>query len=158
MQDNNKTDVVLGGLEIKKFNVVTNGNYFNAKAVFEKKLKGLSAIRFGTEYNYSNDRQAYTAFNGQKYPDTIKENIISLFAEVDIYATNDLAVKAGVRFEHSSILDKVNIAPRISLAYKLGKGSQASVAYGIFYQNPERKYLPSPNALTFMSADHYIAQ
>jgi hypothetical protein len=32
------------------------------------------------------------------------------------------------------------------------------VAYGIFYQNPERKYLPSPNALTFMSATHYIAQ
>jgi hypothetical protein len=158
MQNSNKADVMLVGLEIKKFHVVTNGNYFNAKAVFEKKLKGLSAIRFGSEYNYSNDRQVYTAFNGQKYPDTVKENITSLFAEGDIYATNDLAVKAGVRFEHSSILDKVNIAPRISLAYKLGKGSQASVAYGIFYQNPERKYLPSPNALTFMRADHYIVQ
>jgi hypothetical protein len=158
MQDNNKTDVVLTGLEFKKFHVVTNGNYFNAKAVLEKKLKGLSAIRFGSEYNYSNDRQTYTAYNGQKFPDTIQENIISVFAEGDIYATNDLALKAGVRFEHSSILDKVNIAPRISLAYKLGKGSQASLAYGIFYQNPERKYLPSPNALSFMRADHYIAQ
>ena len=46
----------------------------------------------------------------------------------------------------------------MSVAYKLGKGSQASLAYGIFYQNPERKYLPSPNALTFMKATHYIAQ
>jgi vitamin B12 transporter len=158
MQNSNKTDVVLGGLEFKKFHVDTRGNYLNAKAVFEKKLKGLSAIRFGSEYNYSNDRLVYTAYDGNKYPDSIKENIISLFAEGDIYAANDLAVKAGVRFEHSSILDKVNIAPRISLAYKLGKGSQVSLAYGIFYQNPERKYLPSPNALTFMSADHYIAQ
>lgn len=158
MQNNNKTDVVLGGLEFKKFHVATKGNYFNAKAVFEKKLKGLSAIRFGSEYNYSNDQQVYTSFNGQNYPDTIKENIVSLFAEADIYAANDLAVKAGVRFEHSSLLDKTNIAPRLSIAYKLGKGSQASVAYGIFYQNPERKYLPSPYALTFMSADHYIAQ
>jgi hypothetical protein len=158
MQNSNKADVVLVGLEFKKFSVVTHGNYFNAKTVFEKKLKGLSAIRFGGEYNYSNDKQVYTAYNSQKFPDTIKENIISLFAEGDIYATNDLAVKAGLRFEHSSILGKINIAPRISLAYKLGKGSQASLAYGIFYQNPERKYLPSPNALSFMSADHYILQ
>jgi hypothetical protein len=73
MQNSNKADVVLVGLEIKKFHVVTNGNYFNAKAVFEKKLKGLSAIRFGSEYNYSNDRQVYTAFNGQKYPDTVRK-------------------------------------------------------------------------------------
>ncbi|MEI2740427.1 MAG: hypothetical protein V9F01_16765 [Chitinophagaceae bacterium] len=43
------------------------------------------------------------------------------------------------------LLDKTNIAPRFSVAYKLGKGSQASLAYGIFYQDPERRYLPSPN-------------
>jgi len=55
-------------------------------------------------------------------------------------------------------LSKTNIAPRVSVAYKLGKGSQASVAYGIFYQNPERRYLPSPNALDFMKATHYIIQ
>jgi vitamin B12 transporter len=158
MQDQNKNDVVLSGLEFKKFHVDSRGNYFNAKAVLEKKLKGLSAIRFGSEYNFSNDRLIYTAYDGQKYPDSIKENIISLFAETDIYAANDLAVKTGVRFEYSSLLDKTNIAPRISVAYKLGKGSQASLAYGIFYQNPERKYLPSPNPLIYMRADHYIAQ
>jgi len=60
--------------------------------------------------------------------------------------------------ERSSLLDKTNIAPRFSIAYKLGKGSQASIAYGIFYQDPERRYLPSPNPLTFMKATHYIAQ
>ncbi len=78
--------------------------------------------------------------------------------KADVYATNDLALKGGVRFEHSSILDKVNVAPRLSLAYKIGKGSQASLAYGIFYQNPERRYLPSTNSLDFMKATHYIAQ
>jgi len=86
------------------------------------------------------------AYDGNKYPATVKEQIKSLFAEGDLYATNDLAVKAGVRFEHSSILNKANIAPRLSLAYKLGKGTQASLAYGIFYQNPERRYLPSPES------------
>ncbi len=158
MQDMNKTDVVLAGLEFKKFHVDTKGNYFNAKIVLEKKLKGLNAIRFGSEYNYSDDKLLYTAYNGQTYPSNLKEHIKALFAEGDVYATNDLAVKAGLRFEHSSILEKINIAPRLSVAYKLGKGSQVSIAYGIFYQNPERKYLPSPNELDFMKATHYIAQ
>ncbi len=158
MQDAGKNDVVLSGLEFKKFHLDTKGNYFNAKLVLEKKLKGLSAIRFGTEYNFSNDKLVYTAFNGQKFPSGLKEHIKSLFAEADVYATNDLALKGGLRFEHSSILDKTNIAPRLSLAYKLGKGSQASLAYGIFYQNPERRYLPSPNELSFMKATHYIVQ
>jgi len=158
MQDNNKNDVVLGNLEFKQFNINTKGNYFNAKAVLEKKLKGLSAVRFGTEYNYSNDKLIYTDYNGQQYPSGLKENIKSIFGEADVYATNDLAIKGGLRFEHSSILDKANIAPRISVAYKLSKGSQASLAYGVFYQNPERRYLPSPNELTFMKATHYIAQ
>lgn len=158
MQNTSKSDVLLSGLEFKKFGVDNEGNYFNGKLVLEKKLKGLSALRFGSEYNFSNDKVIYTAYDGNKYPATVKEQIKSLFAEGDLYATNDLAVKAGVRFEHSSILNKANIAPRLSLAYKLGKGTQASLAYGIFYQNPERRYLPSPNELVFMKATHYIAQ
>lgn len=158
MQDMSKNNVLLSGLEAKQFGVNSKGNYFNAKAVFEKKMKGLSGIRFGAEYNFSNDQYNYTSYNNQVFPGKLKEHIKSLFAEADVYATNDLAVKGGLRLEHSYLLDKINLAPRFSVAYKLGKGSQASLAYGIFYQNPERKYLPSPNELTFMRATHYIAQ
>ncbi len=158
MQDNDEKEVLLTGLEFKDFSLDNRGNYLNAKTVLEKKWKGLSAFRFGAEYNLSRDRSVYTAYNGQRYSSRLNEDIQSLFAEGDVYATNDLAVKAGLRFEHSAFLDKTNIAPRASVAYKLGKGSQASVAYGIFYQNPERRYLPSPNALDFMKASHYILQ
>ena len=158
MQDQNKNDVKLAGLEFKKFNIDTRGDFFNAKLVLEKRLKGLSAIRFGSEYNYSKDRLIYTNNNGQQFPGSLNENIKSVFAEADIYITNALAAKAGTRFEHSSLLGKTNIAPRLSVAYKLGKGTQASLAYGIFYQNPERRYLPSVNELSFMKATHYIAQ
>lgn len=158
MQDAAEKDVLLAGLEFKQFGLNNRGNYFNAKGVLEKKLKGLSAIRFGAEYNYSNDRSVYTDYNGQSYSTPLREHIKSLFAEGDVYATNDIAVKGGLRLEHSALLDKVNLAPRVSVAYKLGKGTQASLAYGIFYQNPERRYLPSPNQLDFMKATHYIAQ
>lgn len=158
LQDQNNQDVTLSGLEFKKFGLEQNGDYFNAKTVFEKNLKGLSALRFGGEYNGSNDKANFMIYNGQVFPNRIKENIKSLFAESDIYLTNAIAAKIGTRFEHSSILNKVNFAPRISLAYKLNNNSQASLAYGIFYQNPERRYLPSVNNLQFAKATHYIAQ
>jgi len=118
----------------------------------------LSAIRFGSEYNYSDDKANYTLYNGDAYPVNIKEKIFAGFAETDIYLTNDLAAKFGARLEHSSLLQKYDLAPRVSLAYKLGKEGQASLAYGIFYQDPDRKYLPSANPLSFAKATHYIAQ
>ena len=158
MQDQSEKDVLLTGLEFKQFGINTRGNYFNAKTVLEKKLKGLSAVRFGAEYNYSNDKLDYTDYAGNTYPSSLQEHIKAVFAETDVYATNDIAVKGGLRLEHSTLLDKVNLAPRFSVAYKIGKGTQASLAYGIFYQNPERRYLPAVNPLAFMRPDHYIAQ
>ena len=158
MQDQQKQDVLLSGLEFKQFAVRTRGEYLNAKLVLEKRLKGLSAFRFGSEYNYSRDKLMYTAYDGQTFPGNLKGHIHAAFAEADIYVTHGLAAKAGTRFEYSSVVDRINLAPRFSLAYKLGKGTQASLAYGIFYQDPERRYLPSDQPLEFMKATHYIAQ
>ncbi len=158
--ENNEKQIVTnpGLFAFKNFDVMTYGSYVNGKIVIEKKLKGLSALRFGSEYNYSNDKTDFTLYNGNKSTETVRENLLSGFAETDIYITNDIAAKIGTRAEHSSLLDKWNIAPRISLAYKFADNSQASVAYGIFYQDPEKKYLPSLNTLDFSKATHYIAQ
>ncbi|HET6769658.1 MAG TPA: carboxypeptidase-like regulatory domain-containing protein [Chitinophagaceae bacterium] len=158
MKDAGKNEVTLPGLEFKTFDLDLKSNYFNAKLVLERRLKGISAIRFGTEYNYGDQKSVVTIYNGQEFNGRIKEKTKSVFAESDIYLTNDLAAKVGTRFEHSSLLDKTNIAPRFSLAYKVSKQAQASLAYGIFYQNPETRYLPAPNVLAFMKATHYIAQ
>lgn len=49
----------------------------------------------------------------------------------------------------------MNVAPRLSVAYKFADNSQASFAYGIFYQNPERKYLPTITGLDY-SISRYI--
>jgi len=81
----------------------------------------------------------------------------ALFAETDIYITNNIAAKAGVRFEHSSLLKQSDIAPRLSLAYKTGKDAQMSVAYGTFYQKPENIYLYYGFPLNMTKATHYIA-
>ncbi|WP_462254153.1 TonB-dependent receptor [Ferruginibacter sp.] len=142
----------------KNFSLSTKGNFFQNRIVLDKKLSGLSAVRFGTEVSVSNEKSAYTLYDGTKFNETIKETMVAGFGESDIYITNSLAAKLGVRAEHSQLLDKWNIAPRASLAYQLGKYSSAGFAYGIFYQNPERKYLPASTLLNFSKAAHYILQ
>jgi hypothetical protein len=156
--DENNNKVVLQTLEVKNFSLNNKSNYANAKLVFEKRLQSLSAIRFGFEYNYSNEKPVYTLYTGQKLDQRLQEHTKALFAESDVYLTNNIAAKLGGRAEHSSTLDKINFAPRLSLAYKLGTNSHASFAYGIFYQSPENRYLPVSASLNFSKATHYIAQ
>ena len=136
----------------KNFVIKNKQELSQVRAVFEKKLFGISTVRFGSEYMYS--------INNTNYNDTfisnLHDNYEALFAETDIYITNDLAAKIGGRFEHSSIINKANIAPRISLAYKVGKGGQVSAAYGIFYQKPEYTELAYTTALGYTKATHYI--
>ncbi len=146
------------GVEAKNFALDSKSRYANAKAVVEKRLAGLSVLRVGSEYNYTIEKPLYTLYTDEEIAATIREKTTALFAETDIYITNDLAAKLGARAEHTSILAKWNVAPRVSLAYKLGKAGQASLAYGAFYQNPETRYLPALAPLTYAKATHYIAQ
>lgn len=161
LQDaNNQKQLVTTPLfyAFKNFSLKNRATYAQARLVLEKKLKGLSAVRFGSDYFYSEERSTYTLFDGTTYTESVKDNFAALFGEADLYITNDLAVKAGGRLEHSALLNKWNIAPRISLAYKFRDDSQASFAYGIFYQNPERKLLPAVTSLDYSRAAHYILQ
>ncbi|MCU0380683.1 MAG: TonB-dependent receptor [Chitinophagaceae bacterium] len=153
-----KEPVVVDGLAFRNFYQERLGNYANAKLVLERRLAGLTMIRVGGEYNYSDDRSDYTTWNGIVFPFQAKEHIKAAFAETDIYVTNDLAAKIGGRYEHSSLLNRQSIAPRLSLAYKTGKNGQASVAYGVFYQNPDIRYLTGSADFNFAKATHYIAQ
>src|SRR5664279_280141 len=135
----------------KNFILTNKQNLAQGKAVFEKKLSGLSAMRFGGEYWYS--------YNPLTYNDTLrvlKDNLVSLFAETDIYITNELAAKLGVRYEYSTLMKQSDIAPRVSIAYKTGKDAQVSAAYGIFYEKPDNQQLFYTPNLKFTQATHYI--
>ncbi len=143
----------------KNYALVARSQNAQARVLFEKRLKGLSAIRFGSDYFYGRDKSTFTLYDGSRYNETVKDNVVAAFAETDIYLTNDIAAKIGARAEHTQALDKWNAAPRVSIAYKFRDMGQASFAYGMFYQNPERKYLPaSVNDLGFAKATHYILQ
>ncbi|RFM29814.1 TonB-dependent receptor [Deminuibacter soli] len=138
-------------MQYKNFRFVNRQDLTQTKIVLEKKLGGLSALRFGTDYWYS--------YNNGYYNDTLRkldDHYNALYAESDIFLTNDLAATVGARYEHSSIIGKSDIAPRASLAYKTGKNAQVSVAYGEFYQKPENMQLYYTRQLGFTRAAHYI--
>jgi outer membrane receptor for ferrienterochelin and colicin len=76
-----------------------------------------------------------------QYELKLKDNYSSLFAETEFYASSKLAIRAGLRAEYTSVIDRFNITPRISLAQKTGQYSQVSLAAGRFCQTPEKNYL-----------------
>ncbi|MEA3427444.1 MAG: TonB-dependent receptor, partial [Bacteroidota bacterium] len=153
VQDQQNRMVATGSVWIDStnFTLTTRADLSQLKAVFDKRLSGISVVRFGGEYLYSYNKSLYNQYSGL-LPDHFK----ALFSEADLYITNDLAAKAGVRFEQSSIISKANIAPRLSLAYKTGRGGQMSIAYGIFYQKPENSYLNATTRFGYTKATHYI--
>ncbi|WP_431212146.1 TonB-dependent receptor plug domain-containing protein [Puia sp. P3] len=120
-------------------------------------MGALSAIRFGTEYWYSVNDQRYMTTHFS-IDTTIKfhDHFNSLFVESDIYLTNALAAKVGLRYEHSSVISKSDLAPRVSLAYRTGPEAQVSLAYGVFYQKPENSQLFYAGNIGFTKATHYI--
>ncbi len=140
---------------IKTFDALVKGSLTQVKAVLERKFGGLTAFRFGGEYQYFHDDLSYTDTLNRH--NIINDHFKAAFAEADIYVTNNLAAKIGTRVEHSSLLDKANLVPRVSLAYRLGKLGQASLAYGIFYQKPEKTQLVIDPGLSYTRASHYIA-
>jgi len=153
LQDHNNVQVHLPDYwaQYKNFTMHNVQDLSQLRAVFEKRIAGISTLRFGSEYWY--------AVNSNKYNDTssrLVDNFQSVFAETELHITNDLAAQIGGRFEHSSLLNKSNIAPRISFAYKVGKDAQMSAAYGVFYQKPENQQLFFTTNLGYTKATHYI--
>src|SRR5690554_3067257 len=52
--------------------------------------------------------------------------------------------------------DEFTVSPRTSLAYKTGRNSQISVAYGDFFQQAENEILKFSDHLEAQHAQHYI--
>lgn len=150
-QSNVKTATGNSTIDDKNFVLQSRNDLSQVRAVFEKRLFGISTVRIGSEYWYGYQK---TTFNNNT--SILTDNFKSVFSETDVYITNGLAAKLGVRYEHSSIINKGNVAPRLSLAYKTGKNAQMSAAYGTFYQKPENNQLFGVHQLGYTKAAHYL--
>lgn len=151
-QNNIKTTTGLSYIDNNNFSLYNKTHTAQARIVMDKRLSGISVLRFGAEHWYNN----VNSLINNSFTSKLKDNLTAGFAEADLTITNGLAAKIGVRSEYSSIINKWNLAPRISVAYKTGKDAQMSIAYGDFYQKPENQWLQQATTnLGYMKATHY---
>jgi hypothetical protein len=121
------------------------------KVTVTKNLFGSSFLTFGGEFQNSIYNDTYNGLFRK-----LDDNLTAGFVESDIFLSNDVAARIGLRYENSKYINKNNIAPRVSLAYKLGQFDQFNFAYGEFYETPGKDYLFQSANLGFETATHYL--
>lgn len=141
----NKYDI--GGI-----NVVDEEKGVHVKAVAEGSVGEMIDLKSGVEllsrdYSYRVDEVLDQNFI---------ENLTAFFSEADLRLSPSFIARTGLRVEHNSLSNDVNVDPRISLALKAGKNGQFSVAWGTFQQSVRNEYLREDNLLAPEKASHYI--
>ena len=106
-------------------------------------------LKSGAEYNFLQLRNSLA-------PEYLNHTVGALFTEAETYVGDRLVMRAGLRGEQDALLDRANLAPRLSAAWKTGKNSQLSASWGVFYQSPEDTLLLRYKDLGFERALHYI--
>lgn len=106
----------------------------------------------GAEWQRFSVQRSFDAFNSG-----FDETQTAIYTELDWKPSRKFGVKSGLRGEHSDLLNQFALSPRLSAAYKVGKQSQVSIASGVFYQNPNNRYLLANKSASFQRAIHYIA-
>lgn len=128
-------------------------SYLQAKWVLTKSVFNRSKVHFGTEHQ----KNIESILSGK---DTVSQKIVdvysALFVETDTYFLDNLTARVGLRYEYSSLIEKANIAPRVSLGYTFMNESVLSASYGEFYQKPENYLLWQKQDLNYTRASHYI--
>lgn len=127
----------------KNQHLKTGGDFFTGRFVLSHFFKGHHVLKAGAEYQFT-----------QEGP--LNDKFYASFAEFEWRLAHNLALRTGVRMEYSQLLAEGEIAPRISMAYRLPNGASLNAAYGIFYQKPEARYLLDNSNLPQAKATHYI--
>ena len=130
-------------------------NSFHLKTKLSKRFTDKIKLNFGAEYFNTNFNQYYQTDTGDFEPN-YTSGLFSVFTETDVYFTQNLAAKVGVRTTRDALLEKVYVSPRLSLAYRIDENQRISTAYGNFRQQVGQDYLKFNQDLFQQQAAHYI--
>jgi hypothetical protein len=126
------------------------------KLKFRKSFSDRIKLSFGGDYFMTKFDEDFNANSGTNFKSGYDANIVAAFTEMDIFFSKKLAAKFGVRASNNDYLKESALSPRISLAYKVSKSGQFSLAYGNFTQAPRQDYLKYADYLSSEKASHYI--
>jgi hypothetical protein len=130
---------------------------FQARISINHHFTNRLGLKSGIEITSEQYKQDYyNSLDLKNYSTGYNENISAGFIESEYAPVNKLALRIGMRTEYSSLLQKSNLMPRLSLAFKTSTNGQVSLAYGTFYQSPNSSSLRFTHQLGFEQANHYI--
>ena len=131
-------------------------NSFHAKLKFKRHFSNRLKLYFGAEYFATDFDERYADETVSSITYGFNNNITAAFAEADVFFSKKIAMKLGLRAEHSEIFNQATVSPRLSVAYKTSDKSQVSLAYGDFYQNPTNDILKFTQNIKAQNTSHYI--
>lgn len=129
----------------------------HAKAYVQYDRGGMAGLKLGMDqYWFAYQRDLDLSDEKYQSINSFREWLPGLFIESDLYFTDKLVGRIGMRAEYSDLADQVTLSPRLSLAYKTGSYSQVSLATGMFRQRPLAEYSAVQDGLKDELAMHYI--
>lgn len=133
-----------------------NEKGLHAKVAFNWDASEKVSVNMGQEFYHKNFTRELDLSSGDLLNFDFTENMTSTFAEADYFASNAFVLRAGLRLEHSSLLNRSWVSPRLAMSYKVDEKGQFSLAYGRFLQSAQNDYALVNSALQPEQATHYI--
>jgi vitamin B12 transporter len=159
---NYNEDKINNNSKATRSNNITSTNVSGqARLVASRRINTLSVWRIGTEIINGNDNFAIDTFSyakpaARQFDKKIADNFVAAFSENEIYLSNNIVFRLGLRSEYSSFINKVNLAPRASLGIKVSEDGSLSFAYGEFFQKAERDQLFRNEKLDYTRSTHFV--
>lgn len=126
------------------------------KLKLKKSISDRVKLSFGADYFLTQFEENFNSAGGTLFFSGYSAAIAAVYSEADIFFSSKFAAKVGVRASYNDLLNETAVSPRISLAYKVSKKGQFSLAYGSFSQAPKQDYLKYAAYLDSEKASHYI--
>jgi hypothetical protein len=140
-------------LSVDQLQISNRSRLLHSKAVAVKGFSDRLSIKTGFEhflFNYSE------ALPEESLKREVADHQWALFSEVDLYLSNSLIFRKGIRAGHSSLAGQSWIDPRLSLAFKFKHEGQLSFAAGRYSQMPLDEFRIIEPGLNNTEAVHYI--
>ncbi len=142
------------GINADKLNNYERALHYKLK--LRKTFSNMFKLNVGGEFFHTNFDENYKDFSQNRYDYGYQNNTVALFTEAEVFLSQNLAFNLGLRSSNASVVDEFTIEPRVSVAYKIAKKSQLSLAYGSFYQTANPDYLKFTQNLKYENTNHYI--
>lgn len=136
--------------------VENNEHSSHLKIRLKKSFSDRLKLTFGADYFITKFDESFNSNEDFTFKSGYNANIAATYAETDIFFSKNFAIKFGVRLSNNDLLNETVLSPRASMAYKVSKNGQFSLAYGSFTQAPRQEYLKYADYLSSEKADHYI--